>query len=94
MIASFANRKFANLEMPVKAVAVNILDIWAGRRRFDRHFPFGVRQIKAVIDVRVGKRLALGKGRETVKNNATRIENMSKNLLIFISLSVIADRTF
>lgn len=60
-----SHAEFAYLEVAVGPVAIYVLDVWAGRRGFDVHFPDRIRQLESVFYYRVAKRIALRNGRNS-----------------------------
>ena len=74
----FGDGEFADFEMSVKAVAIDVLDIWARCGGLDGHFPLFVGQRKAVINVWIAKWPVLSKdGKRREKYHGNQSDKMN-----------------
>lgn len=60
--------ELADLEVAVVAIAVDVLDVRAGGRRLDGHFPLGIRDVEDVIGIRIAETGHLGVDRGRGEN--------------------------
>lgn len=60
--------QFSDLKMAIDAVAVDVFDVWTRIGRLYRHFPLGVGQRKAVVDIWRTKRLVLRNRRRSQRH--------------------------